>query len=107
MSTVRSLSGGKQTWRGHRETEANLLQLRGLLGVDHPSQSPRMRSAVRFSLLVFGAIAILIGLVWVGQGTGYFPYPSSSFMIDQMPWAYYGIVLAVLGLIAVAVSRRM
>jgi hypothetical protein len=66
-----------------------------------------MRSAVRISLLVFGAIAILIGLVWVGQGTGYFPYPSSSFMIDQMPWAYYGIVLAVLGLIAVAVSRRM
>jgi hypothetical protein len=62
---------------------------------------------VRISLLVFGVIAILIGLVWVGQGTGYFPYPSSSFMINQMPWAYYGIVLAVLGLIAVAVSRRI
>jgi hypothetical protein len=62
---------------------------------------------VRVPLLVFGANAILIGLVWVGQGTGYFPYPSSSFMIDQMPWAYCGIVLAVIGLIAVAVSRRM
>jgi hypothetical protein len=62
---------------------------------------------MRTSLLVFGVIAILIGLLWVGQGTGYFPYPRSSFMIDQMPWAYYGIVLALVGLIAVTVSRRM
>jgi hypothetical protein len=62
---------------------------------------------VRISLLIFGLIAILIGLVWVGQGTGYFPYPSRSFMINQMPWAYWGIVLAVLGLTAIAVSRRI
>jgi hypothetical protein len=62
---------------------------------------------MRTSLLVFGVIAILIGLLWVGQGTGYFPYPRSSFMIDQTPWAYYGIVLALVGLIAVTVSRRM
>jgi hypothetical protein len=62
---------------------------------------------MRTSLLVFGVIAILIGLLWVGQGTGYFPYPRSSFMIDQMPWAYYGIVLALVGLIAVTVSRRI
>jgi hypothetical protein len=62
---------------------------------------------MRTSLLVFGVIAILIGLLWVGQGTGYFPYPRSSFMIDQMPWAYYGTVLALVGLIAVTVSRRI
>jgi hypothetical protein len=62
---------------------------------------------MRTSLLVFGVIAILIGLLWIGQGTGYFPYPRSSFMIDQMPWAYYGIVLALVGLIAVTVSRRI
>jgi hypothetical protein len=62
---------------------------------------------MRTSLLVFGVIAILIGLLWVGQGTGYFPYPRSSFMIDQMPWAYYGIVLALVGLIAITVSRRI
>lgn len=60
---------------------------------------------IRISLLVFGVIAILMGLVWIGQGTGYFPYPSSSFMINQMPWVYRGIVLAALGLIAIVVSR--
>lgn len=60
---------------------------------------------IRISLLVFGVIAILMGLVWIGQGTGYFPYPSSSFMINQMPWVYRGIILAALGLIAIVVSR--
>jgi hypothetical protein len=62
---------------------------------------------VRASLLTVGVIAILVGLVWIGQGTGYFPYPSSSFMINEMPWAYRGIVLAVLGLVAVALSRKI
>jgi len=62
---------------------------------------------MRLTLLAVGILAGLIGMVWVGQGTGYFPYPSSSFMINQMPWVYYGVVLAVLGLVAVVVSRRI
>jgi len=62
---------------------------------------------MRTALLSIGVIAILIGLIWIGQGTGYFPYPSSSFMINDVAWAYYGIALAVLGLVAVAVSRRI
>jgi hypothetical protein len=67
----------------------------------------RAMSITRTALLVVGILAILIGLVWVGQGTGYFPYPASSFMINQMPWVYRGMILAALGLIAVAVSRRI
>ena len=62
---------------------------------------------LRTALLVVGILAILIGLVWVGQGTGYFPYPASSFMINQMPWFYRGAVLAVLGLVAVVAARRI
>ncbi|HVA16041.1 MAG TPA: hypothetical protein VNF99_22535 [Stellaceae bacterium] len=62
---------------------------------------------MRKTLLLIGALAIFIGLVWIGQGTGYFPYPSSSFMIDQTPWAYRGLGLAVFGLIAVLVGRRI
>jgi len=64
---------------------------------------PRARNA----LLSVGVIAILVGLIWIGQGTGYFPYPRSSFMINDVAWAYYGAALAVVGLIAVAVSRRI
>jgi hypothetical protein len=62
---------------------------------------------MRIVLLFLGVVSFLMGWVWVGQGTGYFPYPSSSFMINEMPWTYRGIVLAVLGLIAVAISRRI
>ena len=62
---------------------------------------------MRTALLSVGVIAILIGLIWIGQGTGYFPYPSSSFMINDIAWAYYGIALAVLGLVAVVAASKM
>jgi hypothetical protein len=61
----------------------------------------------RNALLSVGVMAILVGVIWIGQGTGYFPYPRSSFMINDTAWAYYGIALAVLGLVAVAISRRI
>jgi hypothetical protein len=62
---------------------------------------------VKTALLVVGILAILTGVIWIGQGTGYFPYPAESFMINAMPWAYRGAVLAIVGLIAAVVSRRM
>jgi hypothetical protein len=70
----------------------------------HRQSKESKMGILRFALLVVSILAILIGLVWVGQGTGYFPYPASSFMINQMPWAYYGAGLAVLGVIGVVVS---
>ena len=62
---------------------------------------------MRNVLLSGGVVAILVGVIWIGQGTGYFPYPRSSFMINEIAWAYYGMALAVLGLVAVAVSRKI
>jgi hypothetical protein len=62
---------------------------------------------MRTALLSGGVIAIVVGLIWIGQGTGYFPYPSSSFMINDMVWAYYGIALGMLGLVAVVAASRM
>ena len=64
-------------------------------------------AALRGALLFIGILATLTGLVWLGQGMGYFPYPSSSTMIGRKPWTYSGIVLAVAGIIAIVVSRRM
>ena len=62
---------------------------------------------IRIALTVVGVLVALIGLVWIGQGSGYFPYPASSFMINQMPWAYYGAALAAIGvgLTGFALSR--
>jgi hypothetical protein len=56
-------------------------------------------------LFWLGVVAIVLGLVWIGQGSGYFPYPRSSFMIDQRPWMLRGAVLAVVGLAMIMVSR--
>jgi hypothetical protein len=62
---------------------------------------------MRKILLGISILALLLGLVWIGQGTGYFPYPRSSFMIDQTPWAYRGLGVAVLGVIGLFVARRI
>jgi hypothetical protein len=58
------------------------------------------------ALSVFGIVALLVGLLWVGQGTGYVNWPRSSFMISQIQWAYYGAALAVVGLILIWFGRR-
>lgn len=61
---------------------------------------------LRSAIFVLGMLALLVGLFWVGQGTGFIPWPKQSFMINQMPWAYRGIGLAVVGLFIVLLSRQ-
>jgi hypothetical protein len=62
---------------------------------------------MRSALLTIGILAVLTGLVWIGQGSGYFPYPGTSFMINQRPWIYYGLATAIGGLIAIVAARRI
>ena len=57
--------------------------------------------------MVVGVLALLVGLVWAAQGAGYFPYPSTSFMINESRWIYIGLAVAAGGVIAVAVSRAL
>ena len=54
----------------------------------------------------FGGLLVLLGLVWMGQGSGYFPYPAESFMIDQSPWIYWGALVAVAGVVVIVLGRR-
>jgi hypothetical protein len=61
---------------------------------------------MRQGLLIIGIIAVLTGLVWIGQGTGYFPYPERSFMVRATPWAWYGLAVLVVGVILIWFSRR-
>jgi uncharacterized membrane protein len=56
---------------------------------------------MRFTRLTLGILALLIGLLWIGQGTGYVNWPQSSFMIRQIQWAWYGGALAVAGLVLI------
>jgi hypothetical protein len=61
---------------------------------------------MRIALLIAGIVRIVVGAVWVGQGTGYFPYPASSFMIDDVKWAYAGAAALALGVLLIASGRR-
>jgi len=57
-------------------------------------------------LTVIGLVLLIMGLVFMGQGSGHFPYPAESFMIGQTRWVYYGAAIAVAGLIVIVVARR-
>jgi hypothetical protein len=57
-------------------------------------------------LLITGFLALAIGLLWIGQGTGVISWPQSSFMISQIQWAGYGAALAVVGLILIWRGKR-
>jgi len=61
---------------------------------------------VRTLLIAIGIILLIAGLVFMGQGSGYFPYPAESFMISQTRWVYYGAAIAVAGLLLALLARR-
>jgi len=61
---------------------------------------------MRKALLIVGLLALAVGLLWIGQGTGVIKWPAESFMIKQIRWAGYGAALAALGLILIFQARR-
>jgi hypothetical protein len=61
---------------------------------------------MRKLLLIVGFLALAVGLLWIGQGTGVITWPQSSFMISQIQWAGYGAALAAVGLILIWQSQR-
>ena len=50
------------------------------------------------------AVVVLVGLVWIGQGTGLLQ--GSSFMVGDPFWAIAGIVLVAAGVVLGAVTLR-
>jgi len=61
---------------------------------------------VRLLMLAIGALALLVGLLWIGQGTGVIRWPESSFMINVSDWAIRGAVLAVGGALMIWYGRK-
>ena len=52
-----------------------------------------------------GVLCVAVGLVWIGQGTGVLR--GSSFMVDDVRWAFAGAALAVVGaVVAVRATTR-
>jgi hypothetical protein len=61
---------------------------------------------MKTALLILGLLALLTGLLWMGQGAGLVQWPASSFMIDQRPWVARGAILALVGVALILLSRR-
>ena len=57
-------------------------------------------------LMIAGVFALLMGLLWIGQGFGLVMWPSSSFMLEQKIWALWGSLLAGVGLLMIWRARR-
>jgi hypothetical protein len=57
-------------------------------------------------LLIIGVLALLMGLLWIGQGFGLVMWPSSSFMLEQKIWALWGSLLALIGVLLIWHVRR-
>jgi hypothetical protein len=61
---------------------------------------------IRALLVIAGVLALLMGLLWIGQGLGIVRWPASSFMIDMRPWALRGAGLALVGIFLIWFGRR-
>lgn len=62
---------------------------------------------MRILFLVIGIIALLMGLVWTGQGAGLIQWPEQSFMINQSQWMWYGASTAFGGFLLIMISRKL
>jgi hypothetical protein len=57
-------------------------------------------------LLIVGLIALVMGLHWIGQGTGIFIWPSNPVMDNNPTWTYVGVGTGLVGLVLIGWSRR-
>lgn len=60
---------------------------------------------MKTALTILGIAALLMGCLWIGQGLGVVAWPSTSFMIDERPWALRGALLALVGLALLFFTR--
>jgi hypothetical protein len=59
--------------------------------------------AGRIALIVIGVIALLTGLVWIGQGLNLIP---GSVMSGDRTWFNIGVIVGLVGIVLVALGVR-
>jgi hypothetical protein len=61
---------------------------------------------MKTAMTIFGALIVVAGLIWAAQGAGWFPYPATSFMVDNSRWIYIGLATALGGAAMIALASR-
>jgi len=61
---------------------------------------------MRTGLLVVGILLLGYGLHWIGQGTGWLPWPANTIMDYNMAFTWYGLGLTCIGAVLIWLSRR-
>jgi hypothetical protein len=56
-------------------------------------------------MLGAGILALIVGLIWVGQGTGTLNWPDKSYMIGDQQWAINGGIVFIVGLVGIFFGR--
>ena len=62
-----------------------------------------VNSVARIVLIIIGVVALLVGIVFGGQGLGLIP---GSFMTGDRTWFYIGLVVAFVGLVLLLLGLR-
>ena len=57
-------------------------------------------------LRLIGIILLAAGIIFMGQGSGWLPYPAESFMVGAFQWVYYGAAIAASGVLVIVFSRK-
>jgi hypothetical protein len=55
--------------------------------------------------LILGILLALVGLVWIGQGTGILS-AGGGFMVGDIRWALIGAILVAIGIVIGVSGRR-
>jgi len=61
---------------------------------------------MKFALLVLGVLLFVYGLHWIGQGTGWLPWPANTVMDDNRAFVWYGASLSIAAALVWYAARR-
>jgi hypothetical protein len=61
---------------------------------------------MKTAMLIFGILIFVYGLHWIGQGTGWLPWPANTVMDYNMAFTWYGVGLLVIASGMIWFARR-
>jgi hypothetical protein len=104
-SRQRRDTSNEGSWRLH--VDLAVVQAAWTMGVRSAARRlPLGETSMRPFLLAVGVLLVVLGLHWIGQGTGVFVWPANPVMDDHIEWAYYGGGAGIAGVLLIWFSRR-